>query len=74
MTIGGIKRSDDSTLQDSGLERCITAKLSSLSWHDDELPDFEEDDDLFMRVAGWKAYLANAEADAEDNGGGGAVN
>ena len=43
-------------------------RLLAMSWRDEELPDFEEDDDLFMRIGGWRAYLANAEDD--DNIGG----
>jgi hypothetical protein len=60
VSIGDV-RVTESTLGDSSLERCIHDKLVGASWRDDELPDLEEDDDLYMRVAGFSRYLANAE-------------
>ncbi|MGZ3429103.1 MAG: hypothetical protein ACXVCV_20765 [Polyangia bacterium] len=62
VTIGDI-RVTESTLGDSSLERCIRDKIVAARWRDDELPDLEEDDDLFMRVAGFSSYLANLDDD-----------
>jgi hypothetical protein len=67
VTIGDIK-TVESTINDGMLERCIRDKLATQSWRDDELPDMDEEDDLYMRAAGWQSYLANAEDD--DNIGG----
>lgn len=67
VSITGITTSE-TTLKDSSIERCVRDRLLAMSWRDEELPDFEEDDDLFMRIGGWRAYLANAEDD--DNIGG----
>ena len=51
----------ESTLGDPSLERCIRDKVDGAHWRDDALPDLEEEGDLYMRVAGFSAYLANAE-------------
>ena len=64
VTIGDIKTTE-STINDPQLERCIKDKIATQTWRDDELPDMDEEDDLYMRAAGWQSYLANA----EDNGG-----
>jgi hypothetical protein len=62
----------DSTLTDSALERCVRDTVANATWRDDDLPDLDEEGDLFMRAAGFAAYLANA--DDDDSAGGGAVN
>jgi hypothetical protein len=67
VTIGDIKVVD-STINDGALERCIKDKLVQQSWRDEELPDMDEEDDLYMRAAGWQSYLANA-ADDDSIGG-----
>jgi len=64
VTISDVKTTE-STINDAQLERCIKDKIAAQTWRDDELPDMEEEDDLYMRAAGWQSYLANA----EDNGG-----
>jgi len=61
----------DSTLGDTQLERCILDTVSHAQWRDDQLPDLQEEGDLYMRVAGFSAYLANADDDAV---GGSAMN
>ena len=60
VTIGDVRVSE-STLGDASLERCIRDRVAGAKWRDDELPDLDEDDDLYMRVAGFSAYLANAD-------------
>jgi hypothetical protein len=70
VTIGNVRVSE-TTLADTQLERCILDTLSHAAWRDDQLPDLQEDDDLFMRVAGFSAYLANAD---DDSVGGSAMN
>jgi hypothetical protein len=62
VSIGDV-RVTESTLGDSSLERCIHDKIVAMRWRDDELPDLEENDDLYMRVAGFSSYLANADDD-----------
>ncbi|MDB4967337.1 MAG: hypothetical protein JWN44_3026 [Myxococcales bacterium] len=51
----------DSTLTDRGLERCIKDRILSAKWRDEELPDLDEEDDLFMRVYNLQKYAANDE-------------
>ena len=53
VTIGDIKTTE-STINDPQLERCIKDKIATQTWRDEELPDMEEEDDLFMRAAGWE--------------------
>jgi hypothetical protein len=65
-------RVSDSTLADTQLERCILDTVSHAVWRDDQLPDLQEEGDLDMRVAGFTAYLANA--DDDDAVGGNAMN
>jgi hypothetical protein len=65
-------RVSDSTLADAQLERCILDTVSHAQWRDDQLPDLQEEGDLDMRVAGFTAYLANA--DDDDAVGGNAMN
>lgn len=49
----------DSTLKDHALERCIKDRIVNAKWRDEELPDLDEEDDLFMRVYNLKMYAAN---------------
>jgi hypothetical protein len=65
-------RVSDSTLADAELQRCILDTVSHAQWRDDQLPDLQEEGDLYMRVAGFTAYLANA--DDDDAAGGNAMN
>ena len=62
----------ESTLNDPALESCVVSTVANATWRDDELPDLHETGDLYMRVAGFSAYLANAEDD--DSAGGEAMN
>ena len=58
----------------STIRRSSAASISTVAgatWRDDELPDVQETGDLFMRVAGFSAYLANAD---DDSSGGEAMN
>jgi hypothetical protein len=54
-------RLNESTLGDTSLERCIRDKVAAVAWRDDELPDLDEEGDVYMRVDGFAKYLANAE-------------
>ena len=72
---GQIKLSDvavsESTLNDPALEHCVASTVAGATWRDDELPDLQETGDLYMRVGGFTAYLANAD---DDSSGGEAMN
>jgi hypothetical protein len=61
-------RITDTTINNRTLEECVKQKLLASHWRDDELPDLDENDDLYMRVDGWKQYLANADDDSSSNG------
>lgn len=71
--LSDIENEETTTLTDTNLERCIRGRLSRLTWRDEQLPDLDEEGDLYMRARGWQAYLANADED-DDNSGGGAIN
>jgi hypothetical protein len=71
--LSDIENEETTTLTDTTLERCIRGRLTRLSWRDEQLPDLDEEGDLYMRARGWQAYLANADAD-DDTSGGGAIN
>lgn len=47
----------ESTLNDSALETCFIQAVQRATWHDDELPDWEQDDELVLRPQrGMKKY------------------
>ena len=71
--LSDIENEETTTLTDTTLERCIRGRLSRMSWRDEQLPDLDEEGDLYMRARGWQAYLANADED-DDTSGGGAIN
>ena len=71
--LSDIENEETTTLTDTTLERCIRSRLTQMSWRDEQLPDLDEEGDLYMRARGWQAYLANAEGD-DDASGGGAIN
>ena len=52
----------DSTLSDRALERCIKDRILAAKWRDDELPDLDEEDDVFMRVYNFQKFAANDDA------------
>jgi hypothetical protein len=54
----------NSTLSDRALERCIKDRILSAKWRDEELPDLDEEDDLFMRVYNFQKFAANDDAPA----------
>jgi hypothetical protein len=62
VTIGDIKKVED-TINDPTLEQCITDTLVKATWRDDELPDMNEEDELYMRAENWANYQRDAEDD-----------
>jgi hypothetical protein len=50
-----------STLGDSALERCIVDRLEIFRDRDAELPDLDEDGDLFVSIGGMKPFLPRAD-------------
>ena len=59
-------RAESSTIGDRALERCIVDRISSARFHDDELPDLDRDDELYVRIGGFKPYLAQVATDGDD--------
>jgi len=59
-------RVTDSTLGDQALERCIVERVLSFRDRDPSLPDHETADDLYIRVGGFKPYLARVGSDGDD--------
>jgi hypothetical protein len=57
---------EDSTLGDRALERCIVERVRAFHQRDDRLPDYEGEDDLYIRVGGFKSYFAKVRADGDD--------
>jgi hypothetical protein len=51
----------DDTLTDRALERCIRERITAAHWRDEDLPDLDEDDDLFLKVGMFRKYLAKAD-------------
>jgi hypothetical protein len=51
---------NENTLGDGAAERCIHDRILAAKWHDDELPDLEEDDDLYLRAGALERALATA--------------
>jgi hypothetical protein len=49
-------RAEDTTLTDRALERCILDRVERARWRDEQLPDYEGEGDVFMRVQGFKQY------------------
>jgi hypothetical protein len=48
----------DSTLAYPGLEACFIRQVAAQHWHDDSLPDWEQDDQLVLRPErGMKKYM-----------------
>lgn len=49
---------DESTLKDPALETCFLQAVQRVTWHDDELPDWDQDDQLVLRPErGMKKYM-----------------
>lgn len=52
----------ESTLNDAALETCFIQEVARSSWKDDELPDWEQDDELVLRPErGMKKFWRNQE-------------
>jgi lipoate-protein ligase A len=49
------------------LERCIVAAVERAEWRDDDMPDFDEDQELFIRLRTLKKYKNRG--GEEDEGG-----
>jgi hypothetical protein len=64
VTISDLKIEDD-TIKDRTMARCIETKLAKAKFHDDELPDYDGEGDVFLNSDAFKRYLAEA-----DNGEG----
>jgi hypothetical protein len=48
VTVENVKVAE-STLNDPALEACFIAKVAGARWHDDELPEWTQDDELVIR-------------------------
>jgi hypothetical protein len=59
---------EDSTLGDRALERCIVERVRAFHQRDDRLPDYEGEDDLYIRVGGFKSYFGKVRANGDDPG------
>jgi len=53
-------------LGDGALERCIVDRILSYRAHDAELPDLDEDGEVFLRIGGFKPFLAQVAEDGDD--------
>jgi hypothetical protein len=57
VTITDVK-TEANTLGNAGLEACFIQQIQRSTWHDDELPDWEADDQLVLRPErGMKKYM-----------------
>jgi hypothetical protein len=50
---------------DGALERCIVDRILSYRAHDTALPDLDEDGDVFLRIGGFKPFLAQVAEDGD---------
>jgi hypothetical protein len=48
----------ESSISDQGVEACIRDSVKNARWKDDEMPDWEDEDELLIRVRGLKKHLA----------------
>ncbi len=55
---------ENSDLGDKTLENCMTGSIEATRWTDPELPDFSEDQDLFLRIRSLDKYLDEKEQKA----------
>ena len=65
VSITGVRVSD-STLRDRALERCIIDRLQATRFRDDQMPDTDDENDLYLRVGGFKPYLGHVRSDGDD--------
>jgi len=49
-------RMGESTLGDRALEECIRQRVASSSWRDEQLPDIDEEDNLYLSVRQFKSF------------------
>ncbi len=49
-------RIGESTLGDRALEDCIRQRVASMTWRDDQLPDIDEEDNLYLSVRQFKSF------------------
>jgi hypothetical protein len=56
---------DSSTLSDPALARCIVERVFAFRARDAQLPDYQGDGDLFVRVGGFKPFLARVGTDGD---------
>jgi hypothetical protein len=59
-------RVGESTLGDRALEDCIRQRVASASWRDEQLPDIDEEDDLYLSVRQFKSFTGT---DSESSDG-----
>jgi hypothetical protein len=59
-------RIGESTLGDRALEDCIRQRVASMTWRDPQLPDIDEEDNLYLSVRQFKSFTG---VDAESSDG-----
>lgn len=59
-------RVDESTLGDRALEDCIRQRVAAMTWRDDQLPDIDEEDNLYLSVRQFKSFTG---VDSESSDG-----
>lgn len=53
----------DSSLDDANFEQCLVAAIEQARWRDDDMPDLDEEHELFYRVRAQKKYDAESEGE-----------
>ena len=58
-------RMGESTLGDRALEDCIRQRVASMTWRDEQLPDIDEEDNLYLSVRQFKSFTGT-DSDSSD--------
>jgi hypothetical protein len=52
---------------DPSLAQCIVTAVKSARWKDERMPDWEDEDDLYIQVGGMKKFLADDVEDPDEH-------
>lgn len=58
----------DGTVQDPGITECIRSAVAGATWREDDMPDWEGEDELLVRLGGMKKHFDVEEQDDSDEG------
>jgi hypothetical protein len=58
----------ETTIEERAIESCLMDAVASATWRDDAMPDYDDEDELLIRLGGLKKHLGDDQDDSDEGG------